>query len=156
MSAKTSTTEFIATGRRKTSSARVRIKEGTGNFLINGKEYSDYCSTEESRKIVLSPLASVDMVGGVDITVNVSGGGASGQAGAIQPWFVSCFGKNGSRASCSSQERRTHATRSTKTRAEENLDNLGPEKDSNSQNVRHSFTSLYLNPSELQPRGLFF
>ena len=84
MSAKTSTTEFIATGRRKTSSARVRIKEGTGNFLINGKEYSDYCSTEESRKIVLSPLASVDMVGGVDITVNVSGGGSAGQAGAIR------------------------------------------------------------------------
>ena len=78
MSAKTSTTEFIATGRRKTSSARVRIKEGTGTFLINGKEYSDYCSTEESRKIVLSPLASVDMVGGVDITVNVSGGGSAG------------------------------------------------------------------------------
>ncbi|MDG0963700.1 MAG: 30S ribosomal protein S9 [Opitutales bacterium] len=84
MSAKTSTTEFIATGRRKTSSARVRIKEGTGTFLINGKEYSDYCSTEEFRKIVLSPLATVDMVGGVDITVNVTGGGGAGQAGAIR------------------------------------------------------------------------
>jgi small subunit ribosomal protein S9 len=83
MSAKASSTEFIATGRRKTSSARVRIKEGTGLFVINGKNYSEYCSTEQNRKIVLSPLATVDMIGGVDITVNVSGGGGSGQAGAI-------------------------------------------------------------------------
>ena len=84
MSAKTSTTEFIATGRRKTSSARVRIKKGTGIYLINGKDYSDYCKTEEFRKIVLSPLATVEMVGGVDISVNVSGGGGAGQAGAIR------------------------------------------------------------------------
>jgi small subunit ribosomal protein S9 len=84
MSAKASSTEFIATGRRKTSSARVRIKEGTGLFVINGKNYSEYCSTEQNRKIVLSPLATVDMIGGVDITVNVSGGGGSGQAGAIR------------------------------------------------------------------------
>ncbi|MEJ6524689.1 MAG: 30S ribosomal protein S9 [Opitutales bacterium] len=84
MSDKTSTTEFIATGRRKTSSARVRIKEGTGIFLINGKNYSDYCSTEEFRKIVLSPLATVELVDGVDITVNVKGGGGAGQAGAIR------------------------------------------------------------------------
>ena len=84
MSAKVSPTEFIATGRRKTSSARVRIKEGTGVFVINGKNYAEYCSTEQNRKIVLSPLATVDMIGGVDITVNVTGGGGSGQAGAIR------------------------------------------------------------------------
>lgn len=84
MSAKASPTEFIATGRRKTSSARVRIKEGTGVFVINGKNYAEYCSTEQNRKIVLSPLATVDMIGGVDITVNVTGGGGSGQAGAIR------------------------------------------------------------------------
>jgi small subunit ribosomal protein S9 len=84
MSDKNSTTEFIATGRRKTSSARVRIKEGSGIFLINGKDFSVYCSTEEFRKIVLSPLVTVEMVGGVDISVNVSGGGGAGQAGAIR------------------------------------------------------------------------
>ena len=84
MSAKTSPTEFLATGRRKTSTARVRIKQGTGNYIINGRDYSDYCSTEQFKKIVLSPLATVDMIGGVDVSVNVSGGGGSGQAGAIR------------------------------------------------------------------------
>jgi small subunit ribosomal protein S9 len=84
MSAKTKSEEFIATGRRKTSTARVRIKQGTGIFKINGKDYTDYCSTEQNRKIVLSPLTTIDMVGGVDVTVNVSGGGGSGQAGAIR------------------------------------------------------------------------
>ena len=84
MSAKTSKTEFLATGRRKTSTARVRIKQGTGNYMINGRDFSDYCSTEQFKKIVLSPLASVDMIGGVDVSVNVSGGGGSGQAGAIR------------------------------------------------------------------------
>jgi small subunit ribosomal protein S9 len=84
MSAKTKSEEFIATGRRKTSTARVRIKQGTGIFKINGKDYTDYCSTEQNRKIVLSPLATIDMVGGVDVVVNVSGGGGSGQAGAIR------------------------------------------------------------------------
>jgi small subunit ribosomal protein S9 len=84
MSAKSKTDEFIATGRRKTSTARVRIKQGTGIFVINGKDYTEYCSTEQNRKIVLSPLTTIDMVGGVDVTVNVSGGGGSGQAGAIR------------------------------------------------------------------------
>jgi small subunit ribosomal protein S9 len=84
MSAKTKSEEFIATGRRKTSTAHVRIKQGTGIFKINGKDYTDYCSTEQNRKIVLSPLATIDMVGGVDVVVNVSGGGGSGQAGAIR------------------------------------------------------------------------
>ena len=84
MSAKTKSEEFIATGRRKTRTARVRIKQGTGIFKINGKDYTDYCSTEQNRKIVLSPLATIDMVGGVDVVVNVSGGGGSGQAGAIR------------------------------------------------------------------------
>jgi small subunit ribosomal protein S9 len=84
MSAKTSPSEFLATGRRKTSTARVRIKQGTGNYIINGRDYSDYCSTEQFKKIVLSPLVTVDMIGGVDVSVNVSGGGGSGQAGAIR------------------------------------------------------------------------
>jgi small subunit ribosomal protein S9 len=84
MSTKTSSTEFLATGRRKTSTARVRIKQGTGNYIINGRDYSDYCSTEQFKKIVLSPLVTVDMIGVVDVSVNVSGGGGSGQAGAIR------------------------------------------------------------------------
>lgn len=84
MSPKTSKPEFIATGRRKTSTARVRIKEGTGIFNINGKCHTDYCSTEQHRKVVISPLTTVDMVGGIDVSVNVTGGGGTGQAGAIR------------------------------------------------------------------------
>ena len=85
MSAKTAKTEeFIATGRRKTSTARVRIKQGTGTFTINGKKHTEYCTTEEHKKVVVSPLTTVDMLGGVDVSVNVKGGGGTGQAGAIR------------------------------------------------------------------------
>ena len=76
--------EFIATGRRKTSTARVRIKQGTGTFTINGKKHTEYCTTEEHKKVVVSPLTTVDMLGGVDVSVNVKGGGGTGQAGAIR------------------------------------------------------------------------
>lgn len=85
MSAKTAKSEeFIATGRRKTSTARVRIKQGTGTFTINGKKHTEYCTTEEHKKVVVSPLTTVDMLGGVDVSVNVKGGGGTGQAGAIR------------------------------------------------------------------------
>ena len=81
---KAKTEEFIATGRRKTSTARVRIKQGTGTFTINGKKHTEYCTTEEHKKVVVSPLTTVDMLGGVDVSVNVKGGGGTGQAGAIR------------------------------------------------------------------------
>jgi small subunit ribosomal protein S9 len=84
MSAKSNTTEFIGTGRRKTSTARVRIKEGTGKYLINGRELEDYCKTEQQRKAALSPLLTVEKTTSVDVSVNVSGGGGTGQSGAIR------------------------------------------------------------------------
>jgi len=84
MSAKEKSVEFIGTGRRKTSTARVRIKEGTGSFVINGRDVSDYCKTELQRKTVASPLATVEKSTSVDVSVNVSGGGGVGQAGAIR------------------------------------------------------------------------
>jgi small subunit ribosomal protein S9 len=84
MSAKAKSVEFIGTGRRKTSTARVRIKEGTGSFVINGRDVSDYCKTELQRKTVASPLATVEKSTSVDVSVNVSGGGGVGQAGAIR------------------------------------------------------------------------
>ena len=84
MSAKTATTEFIATGRRKTSTARVRIKEGTGTFTINNRPHTDYCKTEQQRKMVISPLTTAEKSGAIDVNVNVIGGGGSGQAGAIR------------------------------------------------------------------------
>ena len=84
MSAKSNTTEFIGTGRRKTSTARVRIKEGTGKYLINGRELMDYCKTEQQRKAALSPLLTVEKTNSLDISVNVAGGGGTGQSGAIR------------------------------------------------------------------------
>ena len=84
MSAKSKSTEFIGTGRRKTSTARVRIKEGTGKYLINGRDVAEYCKTEQNRRIVLSPLATVEKTESVDVSVNVSGGGCAGQSGAIR------------------------------------------------------------------------
>jgi small subunit ribosomal protein S9 len=80
----TSTTEFTATGRRKTSTARVRIRPGSGDFIINNRDISDYCSTEQQKKAVLGPLVSVEKVGELDITVIVRGGGGTGQSGAIR------------------------------------------------------------------------
>ena len=84
MSAKTATTEFLATGRRKTSTARVRIKEGTGVFTINNREHTDYCKTEQERRMVIAPLSTAEKSGEIDISVNVNGGGGTGQAGAIR------------------------------------------------------------------------
>ena len=84
MISKKSPKEFLATGRRKTSTARVRIKEGSGSFTINRRELSDYCKTEQQKKMVLGPLSTVDMVKSVDVSVNVTGGGGTGQAGAIR------------------------------------------------------------------------
>ncbi len=84
MSAKSNTTEFIGMGRRKTSTARVRIKEGTGKYFINGRELMDYCKTEQQRKAALSPLLTVEKTTSVDVSVNVSGGGGTGQSGAIR------------------------------------------------------------------------
>jgi ribosomal protein S9 len=55
MSAKTTTKEFVATGRRKTSTARVRIQEGTGTFTINNRPHNEYCTTDLQRKMVIAP-----------------------------------------------------------------------------------------------------
>ena len=66
MSSKSSPKEFLATGRRKTSTARVRIKEGSGSFTINKRELSDYCKTEQQKKMASGPLNTVDMAKSVD------------------------------------------------------------------------------------------
>ena len=84
MSAKKAEEVYIATGRRKTSTARVRITPGAGKFLINGREANDYCPTEQHLKTVNAPLEEVDMTGKIDVFVNVRGGGCSGQAGAVR------------------------------------------------------------------------
>lgn len=72
------------TGRRKSSVARVFIKRGTGKITINGRALDDFFKRETGRMIVMQPLQVTDNVEAFDITVNVAGGGESGQAGAVR------------------------------------------------------------------------
>ncbi|MDR2372291.1 MAG: 30S ribosomal protein S9 [Puniceicoccales bacterium] len=76
--------EFLGTGRRKTSVARVRISNGAGEVVVNGKSFEEYCRQEVTQKTVLSPLKVSSMEGKVNVRVNVFGGGVLGQAGAIR------------------------------------------------------------------------
>jgi small subunit ribosomal protein S9 len=78
------TQEFIATGRRKTAVARVRMTAGSGKIDINGRSFEDYFPTVPLQNTVLHPLQSVKLVNAYDISVNTSGGGATGQAGAAR------------------------------------------------------------------------
>lgn len=75
---------FYATGRRKTSVARVYLKEGKGSVLINDRTLEDYFGRETARMIVLQPFQVTHTQGNFDTEVNVQGGGISGQAGAIR------------------------------------------------------------------------
>src|SRR5436305_14096530 len=76
--------EFIATGRRKTSVARVRMTPGSGKIDINGRTFEDYFPTAPLQNVVLQPLQTAKAVNAYDLWINASGGGAVGQAGAAQ------------------------------------------------------------------------
>ncbi|MEC8308051.1 MAG: 30S ribosomal protein S9 [Pseudomonadota bacterium] len=78
------TTQNYGTGRRKTSTARVFLRQGTGQITINGKALEEYFGRQTSRMVVRQPLELVDMVEKFDVVITVDGGGASGQAGAIR------------------------------------------------------------------------
>src|SRR6188474_751571 len=73
-----------ATGRRKEATARVWLKAGDGKFVVNGRTMDQYFGRETSKMVIHQPLQLVEHMGKVDITVNVVGGGLSGQAGAIR------------------------------------------------------------------------
>ncbi len=75
---------YMGTGRRKSSTARVYLKRGTGNILINNRVLGEYFGRETSRMIVRQPLELAELTDKLDIRVNVKGGGNSGQAGAIR------------------------------------------------------------------------
>ena len=73
------------TGRRKSSIARVRVYEnGTGSIIINGRDIDNYFGLDTLKMVVRQPLVSTDLLGKVDVVVNVCGGGVTGQAGAIR------------------------------------------------------------------------
>ena len=75
---------YYGTGRRKSAVARVFMKRGTGSIVVNGKPVDEFFSRETGRMIVRQPLALVEQLEGFDIKVNVTGGGESGQAGAVR------------------------------------------------------------------------
>tara|TARA_A100001388_G_scaffold276837_1_gene265782 strand:+ start:454 stop:846 length:393 start_codon:yes stop_codon:yes gene_type:complete len=77
-------TQNYGTGRRKTSTARVFLRSGSGLIEVNGKALDDYFGRQTSRMIVRQPLDLVGMAEKIDLVITVEGGGASGQAGAIR------------------------------------------------------------------------
>ncbi len=76
--------QYYGTGRRKSSSARVFIKQGSGHILINQRSLDVYFGRETARMVVRQPLELVDMADKLDLYITVKGGGISGQAGAIR------------------------------------------------------------------------
>lgn len=77
--------QYYGTGRRKTSTARVFLRKGgTGLIHVNGRSLEEYFGRETARMVVRQPLEVVDQLGKFDITITVSGGGSSGQAGAVR------------------------------------------------------------------------
>ena len=79
-----SATQYTGTGRRKTASARVFLKDGTGAITINKRPLDDFFGRQVARMIVRQPLQLVDVEGKFDVNVTVKGGGSFGQAGAIR------------------------------------------------------------------------
>lgn len=71
------------TGRRKTATARVRIKPGTGKFVVNGKEMEVFFCTDDTRRAAVQALLVTETRNNYDIWCNVAGGGPTGQAGAV-------------------------------------------------------------------------
>ncbi len=78
------TTQYLGTGRRKKSVARVRLIPGTGNITINKRDVEEYFGLETLKMIVRAPLVLTNTLSKFDVIVNVYGGGTTGQAGAIR------------------------------------------------------------------------
>ena len=77
-------TQYYGTGRRKSSTARVFLRAGSGNITVNGRTLDEYFGRETARMVVRQPLELTELTEKFDIKITVSGGGGSGQAGAIR------------------------------------------------------------------------
>ena len=73
---------YVATGRRKSSVARVRLKPGSGKIVVNGREVLDYFKRETLKMVIEQPFEFTNTLGKFDIDANIIGGGLAGQAGA--------------------------------------------------------------------------
>lgn len=76
--------DIIATGRRKTSIARIKLRKGSGTFKVNGKDFTDYFPSLSMQNTILRPLEIANAVQGFDVDAKTSGGGITGQAGALR------------------------------------------------------------------------
>lgn len=76
--------QYYGTGRRKTSTARVYLRPGTGEIVVNRRPFDNYFPNEALRMIIRQPLSLTDTAGKFDILINVDGGGPAGQAGAVR------------------------------------------------------------------------
>ena len=84
MATKKAEIESIATGRRKTAIARVRLSKGSGKITVNCREFEDYFPTTDLRLIVEAPFKAIDGMGKYDVIALCEGGGVPGQAGALR------------------------------------------------------------------------
>ena len=82
--AKKNNVTYIGTGRRKSSVARVFMTPGTGTITVNGKTLEEYLPLETLRMVVRSPLELTETLNAFDVTINVNGGGYTGQSGAMR------------------------------------------------------------------------
>lgn len=78
------TENFYGTGRRKTSTARVFLRPGSGTITVNGRTFEDYFPNDVLKMVIRQPLETIEKVEEFDIDATVTGGGPSGQAGAIR------------------------------------------------------------------------
>ncbi|MEX2325047.1 MAG: 30S ribosomal protein S9 [Nitriliruptoraceae bacterium] len=76
--------QSIHTGRRKSAVARARVRRGSGQFTINGRELNEYFRTEKLRAHAIEPIAVLDQAGTWDVDARIHGGGTTGQAGALR------------------------------------------------------------------------
>ncbi len=76
--------QFLGTGRRKTSVARVRLLPGSGKITVNGRPFENYFLLDTLRSLAIAPLARTEATSKFDVQVNVKGGGPTGQAGAVR------------------------------------------------------------------------
>ena len=79
-----SVTQYYGTGRRKSATARVFLRTGAGSITVNGRSLDEYFGRETARMVVRQPLELTELTEKFDIKITVSGGGGSGQAGAIR------------------------------------------------------------------------
>ena len=84
MATKKAEIESIATGRRKTAIARVRLSKGFGQIVVNDRKFEDYFPTTDLRLIVEAPFKAIEGVGQYDVVALCEGGGVTGQAGALR------------------------------------------------------------------------